>query len=81
MTLTINPEIYANFLAEYQPKVIKTDEENERAIALAEDLAHRQNKTAEEFALFELLIALSEKYEDEQYPMQYCSVKEKWGVK
>lgn len=69
MTLTINPEIYANLLAEYQPKVIKTDEENEQAIALAEKLAHRQNKTAEESTLFELLIALIEKYEDEQYPM------------
>ncbi len=69
MTLTINPEIYANLLAEYQPKVIKTDEENELAIALAEELAHRQNKTAEESTLFELLIALIEKYEDEQYPL------------
>ncbi len=69
MTLTINPEIYANLLAEYQPKVIKTDEENERVIALAENLAHRQNKTAEETALFELLITLIEKYEDEHYPM------------
>jgi HTH-type transcriptional regulator / antitoxin HigA len=69
MTLTINPEIYATLLAEYQPKVIKTDRENDHAIALAEDLAHRQNKTAEESALFELLIALIEKYEDEQYPM------------
>ncbi len=68
MTLTINPEIYANLLAKYQPKVIKTDEENEQAIVLAEDLAHLQNKTAEESALFELLIALIEKYEDEQYP-------------
>jgi HTH-type transcriptional regulator / antitoxin HigA len=69
MTLTINPDIYANLLTEYQPKVIKTDEENDRAIALAEKLAHRQNKTAEESALYELLIALIEKYEDEQYPM------------
>ncbi|MGL5941946.1 MAG: hypothetical protein ACRC2S_16550 [Waterburya sp.] len=33
MNLTINPEIYANLLAEYQPKVIKIDRENERAIA------------------------------------------------
>ncbi len=65
----INPEIYANLLAEYQPKVIKTDEENDHAINLAEELAHRQNKTAEESALLELLIALIEKYEDEEYPM------------
>ncbi len=69
MTLIINPEIYASLLVEYQPKVIKTDEENEHAIALAEELAHRQNKTAEESALLELLITLIEKYEDEQYPM------------
>jgi HTH-type transcriptional regulator / antitoxin HigA len=69
MTLTINAEIYANLLAEYQPKVIKTDEECDRAIALAEELAHRQNKTAEESVLYELLITLIEKYEDEQYPM------------
>jgi HTH-type transcriptional regulator / antitoxin HigA len=65
MTPTIDPKIYGNLLAEYQPKVIKTDEENEQAIALAEKLAHRQNKTAEESALFEFLIALIEKYEDE----------------
>ncbi len=69
MTLTINPEIYSNLLAKYQPKVIKTDHENELAIALAEEIAHRPNKTAEESALFELLIALIEKYEDEKYPM------------
>ncbi|PAX53002.1 helix-turn-helix domain-containing protein [Brunnivagina elsteri] len=69
MTLTINPEIYANLLTEYQPKVIKTDEENDHAIAIAEKLAHRQNKTGEESTLLELLIALIEKYEDAQYPM------------
>ncbi|NMG08419.1 transcriptional regulator [Brasilonema sp. UFV-L1] len=65
----MNPEIYANLLAKYQPKVIKTDEENEQAIALAEELAHRLDKTAEESALLELLIALIEKYENETYPM------------
>jgi HTH-type transcriptional regulator / antitoxin HigA len=69
MTLTINSEIYASLLAKYQPKVIKTDEENETAIALAEELAHRPNKTSEESALLELLIALIEKYEDETYTM------------
>jgi HTH-type transcriptional regulator / antitoxin HigA len=69
MTLTINSEIYASLLAKYQPKVIKTDEENETAIAFAEELAHRPNKTSEESALLELLIVLIEKYEDETYPM------------
>ncbi|MCP2728879.1 helix-turn-helix domain-containing protein [Limnofasciculus baicalensis] len=69
MTFTFNPETYAKLLTQYQPKAIETEEENERAIALAEELAHRQNRTAEESALFKLLIALIEKYEDEQYPM------------
>ena len=69
MTLTFNCETYASLLAKYQPKVIKTDEENEQAIALAEELSHRVNQTLEESALLDLLIALIEKYEDEHYPM------------
>jgi HTH-type transcriptional regulator / antitoxin HigA len=69
MTLTFNPETYGTLLTRYQPKAIETEAENERAIAIAEELAHRENPTAEESALFKLLIALIEKYEDEQYPM------------
>ncbi|HAA30300.1 MAG TPA: transcriptional regulator [Cyanobacteria bacterium UBA8553] len=69
MTLTFNRETYASLLAKYQPKVIKTDEENEQAIALAEKLSHRVNRTLEESALLELLITLIEKYEDEHYPL------------
>ncbi len=44
MTLTINSEIYANLLAKYLPQVIKTDEENERVITLAEEIAHCPKK-------------------------------------
>jgi HTH-type transcriptional regulator / antitoxin HigA len=69
MTLTFNPETYASLLAMYKPKVIKNDEENEQIIELAEKLAHQPNRTSEESALYELLITLIEKYEDEQYPM------------
>lgn len=69
MTLTFNPETYGNLLAEYKPKAIKTDEENEQAIAIAEKLSHRHNRTAEEDELLELLIALIEKYEEDCYPM------------
>ncbi|MCC5625119.1 type II toxin-antitoxin system HigA family antitoxin [Nostoc sp. CHAB 5715] len=69
MTLTFNRETYASLLTKYQPKVIKTDEENEQAITLAEELSHRVNRTLEELALLDLLIALIEKYEDEHYPM------------
>ena len=69
MTITFNRETSASLLAKYQPKVIKTDEENEQAIALAEELSHRANRTLEESALLDLLITLIEKYEDEHYPM------------
>jgi len=69
MTLTFNPETYALLLAKYQPKVITNDRENEQAILIAEELAHRINRTSEESTLYELLIALIEKYENEKYPM------------
>ncbi|MEH2172859.1 helix-turn-helix domain-containing protein [Nostoc sp.] len=69
MTLTFNRKTYASLLAQYQPKVIKTDEENEQAITLAQELSHRVNRTLEESALLDLLIALIEKYEDEHYPI------------
>ncbi|MEH2194521.1 MAG: hypothetical protein V7K98_18020 [Nostoc sp.] len=55
MTLTFNRETYASLLAQYQPKVIKTDEEKEQAITLAEELSHRLNRTLEESALLEML--------------------------
>ncbi|MEH2239601.1 helix-turn-helix domain-containing protein [Nostoc sp.] len=74
MTLTFNRETYASLLAQYQPKVIKTDEENEQAITLAEELSHRINRTLEESALLDLLIALIEKYEDKNYPMGESTV-------
>ena len=69
ISLPLNQETYGNLLARYQPKVIETEEENEKAIALAEQLSHRQNRTLEESLLLNLLIALIEKYEDEHYPM------------
>jgi HTH-type transcriptional regulator / antitoxin HigA len=70
MTLTFNSQTYGTLLAQYQPKVINNDEDNEQAIALAEELAHRPNRTLEESALYNLLIALIEKYEQEHYPME-----------
>jgi len=69
MTRTLNPEFYASLLAQYQPKVIETESENEAAIALAEDLEHRPNRTPEEDALLELLVTLIEKFEEEHYPL------------
>jgi HTH-type transcriptional regulator/antitoxin HigA len=59
--------ISRNILRDYRPKVILTEEENEKAIALAEELEHLPNRTLEEDQLLELLITLIEKFEDKNY--------------
>ncbi len=69
MTRTFNAESYGQLLAKYQPKTIATEEENDQAIALAEELEHRPNKTPEEETLLELLIILIEKFEEVHYPI------------
>ncbi len=45
MTLTINPESYAQLLVKYQPKVIESEEENDRAIALAQEWEHKAHRS------------------------------------
>lgn len=66
MTRIIDKEIYAKLLAQYQPKIIETESENEAAIALAEELEHR-DRTPEEDIFLDLLIVLIENFEDEHY--------------
>ena len=67
MTLTTNPESYAQLLVKYQPKVIETEAENDRALTIAQELEHKTNRTPAEEAILELLVTLIEKFEDEQY--------------
>ncbi len=69
MTRTFNRESYGKLLAEYQPKTITTEEENEQAIALALTLEHRPHRTTEEEMLLELLVTLIEKFEETHYPI------------
>jgi HTH-type transcriptional regulator/antitoxin HigA len=69
MTRTFNTEFYGKLLAEHQPKTINTEEENEQAIALAQDLEYRPNRTPEEDMLLELLVTLIEKFEETYYPI------------
>ncbi|MBD2489711.1 type II toxin-antitoxin system HigA family antitoxin [Aulosira sp. FACHB-615] len=66
MTLTFNPEKYKELLTAYLPKLIKTEAENEEALAIVEDLMHRE-RTPEENELYQLLITLIEKFEHEYY--------------
>ncbi|MBO3457707.1 hypothetical protein G7B40_016780 [Aetokthonos hydrillicola Thurmond2011] len=70
MTLTFNPEKYKELLIAYVPKLIKTEAENEQALAIVEDLMHRE-RTPEEDEVYQLLITLIEKFEQEYYqPIQ-----------
>lgn len=69
MTNTIDRDAYAAILAEYQPKVITTEEENERALEVVEKLMMVKNRTPEQSALLKLLVILIEKFEDEHYQL------------
>ncbi len=69
MTLTFSPDKYGTLLAQYQPKPITTEAENEKAIALAQELEHRDDLSKEEETFLELLLVLIEKFEDEKYPI------------
>lgn len=67
MTLTFNSEKYQELLKQYPPKLIKTEEENEKALVLVEELMHRLNRSPEETELYELLVILIEKFEQDYY--------------
>ncbi|MFM9268062.1 type II toxin-antitoxin system HigA family antitoxin [Tychonema sp. BBK16] len=67
MTLTFNPDKYKQLLFHYQPKIIRNEANNEKALAMVEELMHRGDRTPEENELYELLIALIEKFEQEYY--------------
>ncbi|MDY7050656.1 MAG: transcriptional regulator [Microcystis panniformis WG22] len=67
--LTFNSKTYGELLAHYQPKAITTEVENERAIAIVQELEHRSELSLEEEALLELLISLIERFEADNYPI------------
>ncbi|MEO0854277.1 MAG: transcriptional regulator, partial [Cyanobacteria bacterium J06648_11] len=69
MTLTFDSDSYAALLTRYRPKAIVTEEENEAAVALAEELEHCSPRSPEEEALLDLLTILIERFEEEHYPI------------
>lgn len=69
MTLTFDDRTYNNLLAEISPKVIETEAEYDRALAIAERLTFTKNKTPEERAIYRLLVVLIEAYESEHYAL------------
>ncbi|MBE8997481.1 transcriptional regulator [Nostoc sp. LEGE 12447] len=69
MTLTFNSNIYSQLLSQHQPRIIKTEEENEKFLETVEELLSRSHLTLEEDALLELLVKLSEDFEDKHYQL------------
>jgi HTH-type transcriptional regulator / antitoxin HigA len=67
MTLTFNRDKYKELLSEYQPKIIKTEVENEEALTIVEQLMHLQDRTPEQDTIYELLVVLIERFEQEFY--------------
>jgi HTH-type transcriptional regulator / antitoxin HigA len=67
MTLTFNPEKYKEVLSEYQPRLIKTEAENERALAIVERLMNSSDLSPEQEEICDLLVILIERFEQEFY--------------
>ena len=68
MTSTISAECYGNLLLKYQPRVIKTEAENEAFLAVVEELMARSLMPEEE-VLLELLVKLVEDFEAQHYAL------------
>jgi HTH-type transcriptional regulator / antitoxin HigA len=67
MTITFNPENYSKLLIKYQPKPIRTELENERALSIVEELMSNRNRNPEENEFYDLLVTLIEKFERDFY--------------
>jgi len=70
LTATIDLKRYGRLLAKAAPRVIATEEENGRAIAMVESLMEKGERgmTPEEDALLDLLTNLVRDYEAAAYP-------------
>ena len=70
LTETIDGKRYARLLAKVAPRVIRTEEENDRALAMVESLMEKGecNLTPEEGELLDLLTNLIRDYEAEVCP-------------
>ncbi len=69
MTLTFDSDKYSSLLSQYQPRIIKNEEENEIFLEIVESLLSRENLTPEEDTLLELLVKLIEDFEEKHYQL------------
>ena len=73
MTQTINLQVYSQLVAEVTPKLIETEDEYDRFLAVAERLTFKQEQTPEESALYDLVTMLVETYEAQHYSIDRSS--------
>ncbi|MFQ4141153.1 type II toxin-antitoxin system HigA family antitoxin [Chlorogloeopsis sp. ULAP02] len=76
MALTFDREIYGKLLAEFQPKVITSEEEYDFVLEAVEKLMGCKNRSPEQTAILQLLVSLIEEYESKNYPMRESSPHE-----
>jgi HTH-type transcriptional regulator/antitoxin HigA len=69
ITLTFNSDIYSQLLSQHQPRIIKTEEENDKFLEIVEELLSHSYLTPEEDTLLELLVKLIEDFEDKHYQL------------
>jgi HTH-type transcriptional regulator / antitoxin HigA len=67
MTLTFNSQHYGDLLSCYQPRLIRTESENEAALVMIERLMHSPDRSPEENELYDLLILLVAQFEQSYY--------------
>lgn len=73
----INSLQYGRLLSKALPTIIKTEEENDRALLLVEKLfAKGDDLTFEENALLELLVKLIADFEEKFYPLREATPQE-----
>jgi HTH-type transcriptional regulator/antitoxin HigA len=65
----IRERVYAKLLTKSLPRPIRTAAEHSRLTAVLLELDERENPSAEEDALAEMLTLLIENYEDRRYPL------------
>jgi HTH-type transcriptional regulator/antitoxin HigA len=69
-TLTFDSDKYSSLLSQYQPRIIKNEDENEIFLEIVESLLSRNNLTPEEDTLLELLVKLIEDFEEKHYQLK-----------
>jgi HTH-type transcriptional regulator / antitoxin HigA len=69
MTITLDRNNYPQLLAEFVPQAIDSEAEYDRALAIAERLTFKKDRTEAEIKFLKLLVVLIQDYEAEHYPM------------